>query len=80
LAQLLAQKGIRTHGRGAGADLDAADSVDDKARAGGELWPAVPMQRPGQRAELAAHVILASDEASFFSGAAIAMTGGNPIT
>jgi len=40
----------------------------------------VPMKRPGQPAELAAaYVMLASDEASYISGATIAVTGGAPI-
>ncbi len=38
----------------------------------------VPMKRPGQPAELAAaYVMLASDEASYISGATIAVTGGS---
>jgi NAD(P)-dependent dehydrogenase (short-subunit alcohol dehydrogenase family) len=40
----------------------------------------VPMKRPWQPAELApAYVMLASDEASYISGAMIAVTGGMPI-
>jgi len=40
----------------------------------------VPMKRPAQPAELAcAYVMLASDEASYISGATIAVTGGKPI-
>jgi NAD(P)-dependent dehydrogenase (short-subunit alcohol dehydrogenase family) len=40
----------------------------------------VPMGRPGQPAELApVYVLLASDEASYVSGARIAVTGGKPI-
>lgn len=40
----------------------------------------VPMKGPGQPAELApAYVMLASDEASYISGATIAVTGGTPI-
>jgi NAD(P)-dependent dehydrogenase (short-subunit alcohol dehydrogenase family) len=40
----------------------------------------VPMKRPGQPAEVApAFVMLASDEASYISGATIAVTGGAPI-
>jgi NAD(P)-dependent dehydrogenase (short-subunit alcohol dehydrogenase family) len=40
----------------------------------------VPMERPGQPVELApAYVMLATDEASYVSGATIAVTGGAPI-
>lgn len=40
----------------------------------------VPLGRAGQPAELApVYVLLASDEASFISGAMIPVTGGNPI-
>lgn len=39
-----------------------------------------PMNRPGQPAELApVYVMLASDEASYVSGATVAVTGGVPI-
>jgi len=40
----------------------------------------VPMARPAQPAELApVYVMLASDEASFVSGATVAVTGGKPF-
>jgi NAD(P)-dependent dehydrogenase (short-subunit alcohol dehydrogenase family) len=40
----------------------------------------VPMKRPGQPRELAPiYVMLASDEASYVSGATVAVTGGKPI-
>jgi NAD(P)-dependent dehydrogenase (short-subunit alcohol dehydrogenase family) len=40
----------------------------------------VPMGRAGQPAELApVYVMLASDEASYVSGARVAVTGGKPI-
>jgi NAD(P)-dependent dehydrogenase (short-subunit alcohol dehydrogenase family) len=40
----------------------------------------VPMGRPAQPVELApAYVMLATDEASYISGATIAVTGGKPI-
>ena len=39
----------------------------------------VPMGRAGQPAELApVYVLLASDEASYVSGARVAVTGGKP--
>jgi NAD(P)-dependent dehydrogenase (short-subunit alcohol dehydrogenase family) len=38
------------------------------------------MKRPGQPRELApVYVLLASDEASYISGATVAVTGGKPI-
>jgi NAD(P)-dependent dehydrogenase (short-subunit alcohol dehydrogenase family) len=38
------------------------------------------MKRPAQPFELAAvYVLLASDEASYVSGATVAVTGGKPI-
>jgi len=40
----------------------------------------VPIARPGQPAELApVYVLLASPEASYVSGAMVAVTGGKPI-
>jgi NAD(P)-dependent dehydrogenase (short-subunit alcohol dehydrogenase family) len=40
----------------------------------------VPMKRPGQPRELApAYVMLAADEASYISGATVAVTGGKPF-
>jgi NAD(P)-dependent dehydrogenase (short-subunit alcohol dehydrogenase family) len=39
-----------------------------------------PLERPGQPVELAPiYVLLASDEASYVSGARVAVTGGRPI-
>jgi NAD(P)-dependent dehydrogenase (short-subunit alcohol dehydrogenase family) len=40
----------------------------------------VPMKRPAQPKELAPiYVMLASNEASYVSGATVAVTGGKPI-
>lgn len=40
----------------------------------------VPLGRAGQPAELAPlYVLLASDDASYISGARVAVTGGRPI-
>jgi NAD(P)-dependent dehydrogenase (short-subunit alcohol dehydrogenase family) len=45
-----------------------------------EFGKQTPMKRPGQPAELApVYVMLASDEASYVSGATVAVTGGVPI-
>ena len=39
-----------------------------------------PMGRPAQPAELAPiYVLLASDESSYMSGSAVAVTGGKPV-
>lgn len=44
----------------------------------GPIW--TPFKRPGQPAELAsAHVMLASDESSYTSGAVMVVSGGSPI-
>lgn len=40
----------------------------------------VPIKRPGQPRELApVYVMLPSDEASYVSGATVAVTGGKPM-
>ena len=80
LAQMLAGKGIRVNCVAPGpiwTPLIPSTMPPDKVENfGGQ----VPMQRPGQPAELAApYVMLASDEASYISGATIAVTGGHPI-
>ena len=80
LAQLLAEKGIRANCVAPGPIwtplIPATMPVEQVKSFGSE----VPMQRPGQPAELApVYVMLASDEASYVSGATIAVTGGKPI-
>ncbi|MGF6447971.1 glucose 1-dehydrogenase [Paraburkholderia youngii] len=80
LAQLLADKGIRANCVAPGpiwTPLIPSTMPPDKVEQFGKQ---VPMKRPGQPAELAAaYVMLASDEASYISGATIAVTGGAPI-
>ncbi|WP_150958503.1 SDR family oxidoreductase [Microbacterium testaceum] len=80
LAQLLAERGIRANSVAPGpvwTPLIPATMPADKVEAFGEQ---VPMGRPGQPAELApVYVLLASDEASYVSGARVAVTGGKPI-
>jgi NAD(P)-dependent dehydrogenase (short-subunit alcohol dehydrogenase family) len=80
LAQLLAEKGIRVNCVAPGpvwTPLIPSTMPAEKVTKFGEQ---VPMKRPGQPVELApAYVMLASDEASYISGATIAVTGGKPI-
>src|SRR4051812_19249165 len=80
LAQLLAGKGIRVNCVAPGpiwTPLIPSTMPPEKVEKFGQQ---VPMKRPGQPAELApAYVMLASDEASYISGATIAVTGGSPI-
>ncbi|AOB31724.1 dehydrogenase [Bordetella sp. H567] len=80
LAQLLAEKGIRANCVAPGpiwTPLIPSTMPPEKVQQFGKQ---VPMKRPGQPAELApAYVMLASDEASYISGATIAVTGGSPI-
>jgi NAD(P)-dependent dehydrogenase (short-subunit alcohol dehydrogenase family) len=80
LAQMLAEKGIRVNSVAPGpiwTPLIPATMPPEKVESFGEQ---VPLGRAGQPAELApAYVLLASDEASYISGARIAVTGGKPI-
>lgn len=80
LAQLLAEKGIRANCVAPGpvwTPLIPATMPPDAVKSFGAE---VPMKRPGQPAELAPpYVMLASSEASYISGATIAVTGGKPI-
>ena len=80
LAQLLAEKGIRANSVAPGpiwTPLIPATMPEEKVANFGQQ---VPMRRPGQPAEVApVYVMLASDEASYISGARVAVTGGKPI-
>jgi NAD(P)-dependent dehydrogenase (short-subunit alcohol dehydrogenase family) len=80
LAQLLAEKGIRANSVAPGpiwTPLIPATMPEEQVKSFGSQ---VPMGRAGQPAELApVYVLLASDEASYVSGARIAVTGGQPI-
>ena len=80
LAQLLAEKGIRVNCVAPGpiwTPLIPSTMPPEKVKSFGEQ---VPMKRPGQPRELApVYVMLASDEASYVSGATVAVTGGKPI-
>jgi NAD(P)-dependent dehydrogenase (short-subunit alcohol dehydrogenase family) len=80
LAQLLAERGIRANSVAPGpiwTPLIPATMPEDAVKNFGDQ---VPMGRPGQPKELApVYVMLASNEASYVSGARIAVTGGQPI-
>jgi NAD(P)-dependent dehydrogenase (short-subunit alcohol dehydrogenase family) len=80
LAELLGQRGIRVNSVAPGpvwTPLIPSTMPPEQVSSFGEQ---VPLGRAGQPAELApAYVLLASDEASYISGARLAVTGGNPI-
>ncbi len=80
LAQMLADKGIRANAVAPGpiwTPLIPSTMPEESVKNFGRQ---VPMQRPGQPAELAtAYVMLADPLSSYVSGATIAVTGGKPI-
>lgn len=80
LAQMLGPKGIRVNSVAPGpvwTPLIPATVPPEKVKSFGDN---VPLGRAGQPAELApVYVLLASDDASYISGARVAVTGGRPI-
>jgi NAD(P)-dependent dehydrogenase (short-subunit alcohol dehydrogenase family) len=80
LAQLLGKKNIRVNCVAPGpiwTPLIPSTMPPEQVK---EFGQQTPMGRPGQPAELAPpYVMLASDEASYISGATIAVTGGKPL-
>lgn len=80
LAQMLAEKDIRVNCVAPGpvwTPLIPATLPAEQVRHFGKQYP---LGRPAQPRELApAYVMLASDEASYISGATIAVTGGKPM-
>lgn len=80
LAQLLGDRGIRVNSVAPGpiwTPLIPSTLPPDAVASFGDN---VPLGRAGQPAELASvYVLLASDEASYISGARVAVTGGKPI-
>jgi NAD(P)-dependent dehydrogenase (short-subunit alcohol dehydrogenase family) len=80
LAQMLAEKGIRVNAVAPGpvwTPLIPSTMPPEKVAHFGEQ---VPMKRPAQPRELApVYVLLASDEASYISGATVPVTGGKPF-
>jgi hypothetical protein len=80
LAQLLADRGIRANSVAPGPIWTPLIPATMPAEHVEKFGSNVPLERPGQPAEVApAFVLLASDEASYISGARIAVTGGKPI-
>jgi NAD(P)-dependent dehydrogenase (short-subunit alcohol dehydrogenase family) len=80
LAQMLGSRGIRVNSVAPGpiwTPLIPATMPPDAVASFGDD---TPLGRPGQPAEVApAYVFLASDEASYVSGANLGVTGGKPI-
>jgi NAD(P)-dependent dehydrogenase (short-subunit alcohol dehydrogenase family) len=80
LAQLLGEKGIRVNSVAPGpiwTPLIPATMPEERVESFGEN---TPLGRAGQPAELApVYVLLASDDASYISGARVAVTGGKPM-
>jgi hypothetical protein len=80
LAQLLGEKGIRANSVAPGpvwTPLIPSTMPEEKVESFGSN---TPLGRAAQPAELApAYVLLASDEASYITGARLAVTGGRPI-
>lgn len=80
LAQLLGSKGIRANAVAPGpiwTPLIPSTMPQEKVE---KFGADTPMGRPGQPVELApVYVLLASDEASYVSGATVAVTGGMPL-
>jgi hypothetical protein len=80
LAQLLAERGIRVNCVAPGpvwTPLIPSAMPKDKVK---NFGTQIPMKRPAQPKELApVYVMLATNEASYVSGATVAVTGGKPI-
>jgi NAD(P)-dependent dehydrogenase (short-subunit alcohol dehydrogenase family) len=80
LAQMLGPKGIRANSVAPGpiwTPLIPSTMPEEQVK---NFGADTPLGRPGQPAELApVYVMLAADEASYVSGARIAVTGGTPI-
>jgi len=80
LAQLLGERGIRVNSVAPGPIWTPLIPSTMPPEQVAEFGRNTPLGRPGQPAELApAYVLLASDEASYISGAILPVTGGKPI-
>jgi NAD(P)-dependent dehydrogenase (short-subunit alcohol dehydrogenase family) len=80
LCQLLAKRGIRVNTVAPGPVWTPLGPATLPEQNVAEFGKQVPFKRPAQPVELAPpYVMLASDEASYISGATIAVTGGKPV-
>jgi NAD(P)-dependent dehydrogenase (short-subunit alcohol dehydrogenase family) len=80
LAQLLGERGIRVNSVAPGPVWTPLIPSTMEPEKVAEFGSNTPLGRPGQPVELApVYVLLASDEASYVSGARVAVTGGRPI-
>lgn len=80
LAQQLGPRGIRVNSVAPGPVWTPLIPSSMPPEAVAKFGENTPLARAGQPAELApAYVLLASDEASYVSGARLAVTGGRPI-
>jgi NAD(P)-dependent dehydrogenase (short-subunit alcohol dehydrogenase family) len=80
LAQMLGERGIRVNAVAPGPIWTPLIPSTMPPEQVAEFGKSTPLGRPGQPKEVApAYVLLASDEASYISGAIIPVTGGQPI-
>lgn len=80
LAQLLGDRGIRVNSVAPGPVWTPLIPSSMPPQQVEKFGSNTPLQRPGQPVELApVYVLLAADEASYISGARVAVTGGRPI-
>jgi NAD(P)-dependent dehydrogenase (short-subunit alcohol dehydrogenase family) len=80
LAQMLGNRGIRVNAVAPGPIWTPLIPSTMPPEQVAEFGKDTPLGRPGEPKELApAYVLLASDEASYISGAVIPVTGGKPI-
>jgi hypothetical protein len=79
-AQLLAERGIRANSVASGPVWTPLIPSTVPAEHVADFGASSPLRRRGQPAEVApVYVMLASGEASYVSGARVAVTGGKPI-
>jgi NAD(P)-dependent dehydrogenase (short-subunit alcohol dehydrogenase family) len=80
LAQMLGERGIRVNSVAPGPIWTPLIPSTMPAEQVESFGKNTPLGRPGQPAEVApVYVLLASDEASYISGAMIPVTGGKPV-